>query len=160
MNDFDVSINRLLGNEGGYVNDPKDPGGETKWGISKRSYPSIDIADLTRDQAIAIYKRDFWDKIDGDNLPLGVSFQSLDFAVNSGIETAIRALQRASGVADDGNVGPVTMAAFKNMSASDLVMRLLAERLYFMTGLSGWVSFGKGWARRIANDLRFGAIDT
>lgn len=160
MSAFDVAINRLLGNEGGYVNDPNDPGGETNWGISKRSYPSIDIADLTRDQAIAIYKRDFWNAIHGDDLPPGVSFQALDFAVNSGIETAIRALQRAAGVADDGNVGPVTMAAFKSMGASDLVMRLLAERLYFMTGLSGWVNFGKGWARRIANDLRFGAIDT
>lgn len=160
MSAFTLAIDRLLGNEGGYVNDPNDPGGESNWGISKRSYPSIDIADLDRDQAIAIYKRDFWDKIDGDSLPPGVGFQALDFAVNSGIETGLRALQRAAGVADDGNIGPVTLAALTAANPSDLVMRLLAERLYFMTGLSGWMNFGKGWARRIANDLRFGAMDT
>lgn len=160
MSAFVTSINRLLGNEGGYVNNPADPGGETNWGISKRSYPHLDIANLTRDEAIEIYRRDFWDKIDGDELPPGVGFQALDFAVNSGIETALRALQRAVGVADDGHIGPVTLAALKAIRSSDLVMRLLAERLYFMTGLSTWGSFGKGWARRIANDLRFGAQDT
>ncbi len=160
MNAFVIAINRLLGNEGGYVKNPADPGGETKWGISKRSYPHLDITNLTRDKAIEIYRSDFWDKIDGDELPPGVGFQALDFAVNSGIETALRALQRAVGVADDGHIGPVTLTALKSTSPSDLVMRLLAERLYFMTGLSTWSSFGKGWARRIANDLRFGAQDT
>jgi len=160
MNSFAIAINRLLGNEGGYVNDPADPGGATNWGISQRSYPSFDIASLTRDQAIAIYKSDFWDKIDGDAMPPGVGFQSLDFAVNSGIQTALRALQRAIGVADDGVFGPVSLAALKAADPADTIMRLLAERLMFMTGLSGWASFGRGWARRIAADLRFGAADT
>ncbi len=160
MNSFTVAINRLLGNEGKYVNNPADPGGETKWGISKRSYPHLDIANLTRDEAIAIYKRDFWDKIDGDTMPPGVGFQLLDFAVNSGIETAIRALQRAVGVADDGNFGPVSLGALKAQSSADTIMKFLAERLMFMTGLSKWADFGKGWARRIAADLRYGAADT
>ena len=160
MSAFDVAINRLLTNEGGYVNNPSAPGGETKWGISQRSYPNLDIASLTRDQAIAIYKTDFWDKIDGDAMPAGVGFQALDFAVNSGISTAMRALQRAIGVADDGVFGPVSLAALKAADPADTIMRLLAERLMFMTGLSGWASFGRGWARRIAADLRFGAADT
>lgn len=160
MNPFLVAINRLLGNEGGYVANPADPGGVTNWGISQRSYPHLDIANLTRDDAIAIYKRDFWDKIDGDAMPPGVGFQLLDFAVNSGIETAIRALQRAVGVADDGHFGPVSLAAIKAQSPADTIMKFLAERLMFMTGLSTWVDFGKGWARRIAADLRYGAADT
>ena len=160
MTAFDIAINRLLGNEGGYVANPNDPGGVTNWGISQRSYPSLDIAALTRDQAIAIYKSDFWDKIDGDAMPAGVGFQSLDFAVNSGIQTALRALQRAIGVADDGVFGPVSLAALKAADPADTIMRLLAERLMFMTGLSGWASFGRGWARRIAADLRYGAADT
>jgi lysozyme family protein len=160
MNQFTLAINRLLSNEGGDVNDPNDLGGETKWGISKRSYPNLDIANLTRDQAIAIYKSDFWDKINGDAMPLGVGFQLLDFAVNAGISTAIRALQRAIGVADDGNFGQVSMAALKAADPADTIMRFLAERLMFMTGLSGWASFGRGWARRIAADLRYGATDT
>lgn len=160
MTDFYISIDRLLGNEGGYVNNKDDPGGETKWGISKRSYQYMNIAALTKEQAIAIYKRDFWDKIDGDELPKGVGFQMLDFAVNSGISTATRALQRAIGVADDGEFGPVSLTAMKNQDPSDTIMRLLAERLMFMTGLSGWAAFGKGWARRIAMNLRYGAADT
>jgi lysozyme family protein len=160
MNQFTLAINRLLDNEGGYVANPADPGGATKWGISQRSYPNLDIANLTRDQAIAIYKADFWDKINGDAMPPGIGFQVLDFAVNSGISTAIRALQRAIGVADDGNFGPVSMAALKAADPADTIMRFLAERLIFMSGLSGWPTFGRGWARRIAADLRYGATDT
>jgi len=160
MTAFTIAINRLLGNEGGYVANPNDPGGATNWGISQRSYPNLDIASLTRDQAISIYKSDFWDKIDGDSMPSGVGFQVLDFAVNSGISTALRALQRAVGVADDGDFGPVSLAALKAQSPSDTIMKFLAERLIFMTGLSKWADFGKGWARRIAADLRYGANDT
>ena len=157
---FLTAINRVLGIEGGYSADPKDPGGETNWGISKRSYPNLDIASLTRDDAIAIYERDFWSKIDGDALPPGVGYQCLDFAVNSGVGTALRALQRAVGVADDGVFGPVSLAALKAQDAADTIMRFLAERLMFMSGLSNWLSFGRGWARRIATDLRYGAQDT
>lgn len=160
MSNFDVAINRLLDSEGGYVNNPADPGGETKFGISKRSYPQLDIAALTRDQAIEIYRRDFWNPIGGDALPRGVGYQLLAFAVNSGISTAIRALQRSVGVADDGHFGPVSMAALQASTAHDVVMLVIAERLFFMTGASAWPTFGRGWARRIAQELRYGAQDT
>lgn len=156
---FDTAFDRLLGHEGGYVNDPNDPGGETNWGISKRSYPAIDIKALTRDGAKAIYRRDFWDRVHADRLPDGVAFQMFDFAVNSGIETAVRALQRAIGVADDGHWGTVSQAAADRMSESDQIMRLNGERLDFMTRLSNWPHHGKGWARRIAGNLRYGAQD-
>lgn len=159
MNNFDVSIGRLLSNEGGYVNDPQDPGGETNWGISKRSYPNVDIKNLKRSDAIAIYKRDFWDVLDLDRAPLGIGYQMLDFAVNSGPSTAIRALQRAVGVADDGVVGPHTKQAIAATDKHDLVMLFLAERLIFMTGLKNWPAAGRGWARRIAMDLKYGAQD-
>ena len=160
MSPFNLFINRILGVEGGYVNDPADPGGETNWGISKRSYPDLDIKNLTRDEAIAIYERDFWQPIAANDLPSSVAYQALDFAVNSGISTAIRALQRASGVADDGNFGPISQKAVSTASETDLILRLLAERLMFMTGLKNWASAGRGWARRIATDLRYGALDT
>ena len=78
-------IERVLSHEGGYVNDPRDPGGETRWGISKRSYPHVDIKRLTRDDAIAIYERDFWRRVQGDKLPRQFAFQALDAAVNHGI---------------------------------------------------------------------------
>jgi lysozyme family protein len=156
---FDTFINRLLSHEGGYVNDPRDPGGETNWGISKRSYPSVNIKALTRDGAIAIYRRDFWEASKASQLPPSVGFQLLDGAVNSGIGQAVRWLQRAARVADDGVLGPVSLAAIKKTDPNDLLLRFLAERLDFMTGLKGWAAFGKGWARRIAQNLRYGSED-
>ena len=159
MDRFDAFIERLLAHEGGYVNHPRDPGGETNWGISKRSYPKLDIKALTRKQAISIYRRDFWDRVQADHLPPAVGFQMLDAAVNSGIGNASRWLQRAAGVADDGMIGPVTLAAVRRMDPNDLLLRFLAERLDFMSRLATWPTFGKGWARRIAQNLRFGAED-
>jgi len=160
MNAFDLAFDRLMGHEGGYVNNPADPGGETNWGISKRSYPDVDIKNLTRDQAKEIYRRDFWDSGQMDQFDPAVAYQTFDFAVNSGIETALRKLQRAASVADDGHIGPVTVAAIRAMSVADIIMRFTAERLDFWTALSTWPTFGKGWARRAAQDLRYAATDT
>lgn len=154
-----IALERVLGIEGGYVNDPNDPGGETKWGISKRSYPNVDIKNLTIDDARAIYIKDFLTPIDAENLPQSVVFQVLDFAVNSGIGTAIRYLQRVVGVADDGYWGPVSQAAISKMSAEEIVLNFNAARLNYMTLLKGWPDFGKGWTRRIAANLQYGAID-
>jgi lysozyme family protein len=157
---FDLAFDRLMGSEGGYVNNPDDPGGETNWGISKRSYPNLIISKLTRDNAKDIYKRDFWDRINADKLPDGVAFQLFDFAVNSGIETAIRYFQRALGVADDGHWGPISQQKVNNTTESDMIMMLNAERLEFMTKLSNWPNAGKGWVRRIAQNLKYGALDS
>lgn len=156
---FDDFIERLLSHEGGYVNDPRDPGGETQWGISKRSYPSLNIKTLTREQAKAIYRRDFWERSNADKLAPAVGFNVLDGAVNSGITQSIRWLQRAAGVADDGVWGKVTASAVSKADPSDLVMRYNAARLDFMTRLNTWPAFGKGWARRIAQNLNYGAED-
>lgn len=156
---FDELFTRLMGHEGGYSNDPRDPGGETNWGISKRSYPTVDIKNMTREKARDIYYQDFWLPLSGEQLHDGVAWQLFDFAVNSGIGTAIRAYQRALSVADDGHFGPRSMAAAQSMSETDQIMRIVAERLDFMTRTSGWPAFGKGWARRIAANLRFGAED-
>ena len=157
---FAEACDRLLGHEGGYTPGRGDPGGETNWGISKRSYPHVNIKALTRQQAVAIYRRDFWNRVHADTLLDGVAFQLFDFAVNSGIETAVRYLQRAVGVADDGHWGPRSRAAAKRMSESDTIMRLSAERLDFMTRLKNWPIASRGWARRIATNLRYGAEDS
>jgi lysozyme family protein len=154
---FDQAFSRLIDSEGGYVNNPSDHGGETKFGISKRSYPQLDITNLTLDGAKAIYLRDFWEPL-GDAHP-AIKFQCFDFAVNSGIGTAIRKLQAAVGVADDGHWGPQSTAALTAMDLNDVLMRFSAQRLLFMTSLSTWDTFGKGWARRIAKDLLYAAED-
>lgn len=157
---FDIFIERVLGHEGGYTWNKADPGGETQWGIAKRSYPSVDIRRLTREGAIAIYRRDFWQAIGADQFHPAIGFQMLDIAVNHGQSAAVRWLQRAVGVADDGRLGPVTRKAVLAQDPADVVMRLLAERLFFYTNLSTWPTFGRGWVRRVAGNLRFGAADT
>jgi lysozyme family protein len=157
---FDDCFARLLGNEGGYSNDPTDPGGETNWGISKRSYPDVDIRNLTKAQAKEIYLRDFWNPVDAVNLPSSIVYQLFDFAVNSSPNTAIRHFQRALGVADDGHFGPISKKAVVDSSESDMIMNLIAERLDFMTRLNNWKDAGKGWVRRVVKQLRYGAVDT
>jgi len=157
---FKQATDRLLGHEGGYVFHPNDPGGETNWGISKRSYPNVDIRNLRREDAIEIYYRDFWKAGRMDDYHGAIAFQVYDAAVNHGIRHAIRMLQRAANVHDDGYIGPISLAAIQKKSVTDLLMLFLAERIQFWTNQRTWDSFGKGWARRAADNLRYGAEDT
>lgn len=152
---FDAAFEKLIDFEGGYTEGKNDPGGETKFGISKRSYPTLDIAALTLADAKQIYRRDFWDRAQCDRLPVGIRFDLFDTAVNSGIGQAIRFLQRAVGVADDGVIGPLTLAAVQRLDDNSAIQaRFNGQRLDFMTRLSTWDVFGRGWARRIAANLQ------
>ena len=155
---FDQAFARLIDAEGGYVCDPRDPGGETKFGICKRSYPALDIKKLDIGTAKAIYFKDFWQPLGAECHP-AIRYQAFDFAVNSGISTALRKLQQAIHVADDGHFGPVSRAALAALPPSDVLFLYLAVRLDFLASLTTWPVFGKGWARRIAQDLRYCAID-
>ena len=152
--DFESSFNALIGAEGGYVNDPADPGGETKFGISKRSYPDLDIANLTREAVKPIYLKDFWNRCGCDSLPSPVNFNVFDTAVNSGVWTASKMLQTILGVIADGNIGPATRAAIQGKDPIKLAVMFCAARLEFMTNCSAWQNDGKGWARRVASNLR------
>jgi lysozyme family protein len=156
MSDFDRAFAKVIGHEGGYVNHPADPGGETKFGITKRTYPDVDIRNLTLDGAKAIYKRDFWDKVRGDDLRWPVSFNAFDGAVNSGVSQSAKWLQRAAGLTGDrvdGKIGPVTLGAVNAADPDIIAARYNGVRLQFMTDLKTWGTFGKGWARRIAGNL-------
>lgn len=156
---FDQAFERLIGHEGGYVADSRDPGGETKFGISKRAYPHLDIKALTLHDAKDIYRRDFWQRVRGDELPREFAFQALDAAVNHGIGNAVRWMQRAAGVADDGVIGPVTLAAVQRAQPADLVLRFNAERLRFYAKLTTFDAFGRGWVNRVAGNLDHAAAD-
>lgn len=157
--DFDTAIERVLSHEGGYVFDPRDPGGETKWGISKRSYPTVDIRALTRDGAKDLYRRDFWDPVSARVSDGALRFQLLDAAVNHGMGNAVRFLQRAIGVADDGHFGQVSRDALARMDPKDAHLLFMAERFEFWAKLRTFDAFGRGWARRGAQNLRFIAAD-
>ena len=151
---FETVVHMVLEHEGGYVNHPSDPGGETKYGISKRAYPDVDIAELTKDDAADIYKRDYWDRIKGDDLPVGVACVVMDYAVNSGISRASKALQSVCGIANgDGIIGPASLNAVwvtvKNTSEEDVINAVTEQRQGFIRALSIYDTFGKGWERRI-----------
>lgn len=160
MIDFETAIERCLGHEGGYVFNSADPGGETKWGISKRSYPTIDIKALTRDGAKVLYERDFWNpvvRVATDDSAL--RFQMLDAAINHGMGNTCRMLQRAADVADDGHVGPRTLAAVAAVDPKDLHLLLMAERFEFWAKQTAGDTFWRGWVRRGAANLRYIAQD-
>jgi len=145
-------IDFILEHEGGYVNDPDDPGGETNFGISKRSYPNLDIKNLTRKQAAEIYERDFYNKVRGDDLPVWLALLVTDFAVNAGIKPAVVILQRLVGETDDGIMGKKTIAACKTKPARTLCQAYSTSRFAHYDALVArkplMAKFIKGWQRR------------
>jgi len=154
----------ILKHEGGYVNNPADPGGPTNKGITIKTFrrfikPSGTIADLkalTTEQAVIVYKRNYWDAVLGDMLKLGVDYTVADFAVNSGPSRAAKVLQKIVGVKQDGRIGPATLKAVNAMPAKDVIEQVNASRLAFMKRIKGgslWKTFGRGWQRRVDDVL-------
>lgn len=162
--DFDRAVDRVLQSEGSYVNHPDDPGGETNWGVTKtvaqaNGYRGA-MRELTREQAKAIYKAAYWTPLKADNYHPAIAFQLFDAAVNHGAGNAARFLQRAVGVQDDGSIGPRTLAAVATLPVIDVLLRFNAERLEFYTGLvKTFPAFGRGWVRRVAENLRYAGED-
>lgn len=155
---FDQAFDELLGHEGGYSDHPSDPGGETMWGVTRRVATKEGYTGgmraLPKDVAKDIYRRKYWDAVMADRLPVSVRYTVFDAAVNSGPAQAIRWLQRALDVGEDGVMGPLTLDAVNKASGLKLGVLFNAERLDFMTSLPTWGSFGRGWARRIVSNLK------
>jgi lysozyme family protein len=162
MTVFERAFAVVVGEEGGWSAEPADPGdwtggvvGQgrlrgTKFGISAGAYPTLDIAALTLADAQAIYKRDYWDRVRGDDLPPPLALLVFDAAVNNGVGHAARWLQTAAGVTADGVIGPATLAAVAAAGGgAALCGEFMARRLTFMAALPTWRVFGLGWARRL-----------
>lgn len=147
---FEPSMVAVKPHEGGYVNHKKDPGGETNFGISKRAYPHLDIKNLTWTKAKGIYRADYWNPIKGDLLPKGIDYVTLDPAINSGVSRGVKWLQAALGVTQDGHVGVKTVEAARKADPVKIVKLVCAKRSGWLRGLKTWSTFGKGWARRVA----------
>lgn len=149
MNLFDYALEFTLQHEGGYVNDPADPGGETIYGISRRAHPEPWAGGRpTKATAALIYRRDYWDACRCDELPAPVAVVVFDTAVNCGCRRAVQFLQRAIGTKDDGVIGPITIAKAKALDAG-VTARLIADyRLAYYRGLATFPRFGKGWTNR------------
>jgi len=158
MNDnFQLCLSYLLKSEGGFVNNPKDPGGMTNLGVTKATYEAyvgheVDEAtmrSLSPNDVALLYKRNYWDKVAANSLPAGVDYCVFDTAVNSGPSQAVKFLQRALNVNADGVIGSLTIAAAEQRDPAELIEQFCEERLHFMQSLSTWATFGKGWQRRV-----------
>jgi lysozyme family protein len=155
---FEESLAHVLKHEGGYVDHPKDPGGATNLGCTKKVWEEWvghevtkdDIRALTVADVAPLYKARYWDKCRCDDLPHGVDFAVFDLAINSGTGRASKFLQGACGVAADGAIGPATLAAVAKMNPRELASKICERRLEFLQALPTWGTFGKGWGRRVA----------
>ena len=150
---FNEIIEQVLEHEGGYVNDPNDLGGETKYGITKRFYPELNIKELTEEKAKQIYKDDYWDKNRVESLPQNLWHIFFDMCVNMGRRTAVKILQRAAnskgrGIDVDGGMGPATLKALKGIETE----RVRAYRVKYYSDLvtkkPEQEKFYYGWYRR------------
>lgn len=154
---FNKAFHELLGNEGSYSNNPNDPGGETMWGVTKRvarSYGYMgSMIEMPVDTAKKIYRRLYWNDY-YDMLPYIVAFNVFDAGVNHGVRRSVKFLQKSLGTAEDGIVGNNTMSLALSMNPYKLVMLFNSERMSFYTGLRSWKHFGKGWANRVAHNLK------
>ncbi len=157
---FARSLDLVLQIEGGYVNHPADPGGPTNMGITiatlrawrGRHVDISDVKNLTKAEAGQIYRKNYWGH--GDELSAGLDFALFDFAVNSGVGTATKHLQKVLGVPADGAIGPVTLAAAAKVDPALAINKLMDARLDYLEGLRTWPTFGRGWTARMTSVRR------
>ncbi len=154
--DFDRCVEITLAQEGGFTQSEGDPGGATNFGITLQTLSDWvghnvtpeDVRNMTKAQAVEIYRANYWNPACCGNLPGGVDLMVFDFGVNAGPRTSVKCLQRAVGVTEDGSVGPRTLAAVQAVNARDLIGTLSQLRLAYYRGLTNFDRFGRGWTNR------------
>jgi lysozyme family protein len=155
---FEQCFALVLKNEGGYVDNSKDPGGATNLGCTKATWEAFvghevtkdDIKALTPNDVMPLYKANYWDKINGDSLPNGVDYAVFDFAINSGTGRAAKTLQSVLGVTQDGQIGAATLRALEEANVREIATRVCEARLAFLQALPTYGTFGKGWSNRVS----------
>jgi hypothetical protein len=153
------SFEMMLKSEGGYVNNPADPGGMTNLGVTKatwenwvgRASDENEMRNLTPEKVAPLYKNKFWDMCRCDDLPSGVDYLVFDFAVNAGPGRSAKILQTAVGATPDGGIGPMTLAAVAKYDANELVEKFSQAKEDFYRNLPTFGTFGKGWLNRVAD---------
>ena len=156
---YQACLDMILHHEGGYVNHPKDPGGETNLGVTKRVYEEWggkkDMKDLEVEDVAPIYRKNYWDRTKADELPSGLDLCVFDFGVNAGTGRAAKYLQRLIGTVADGGIGPNTLKALdefiskQEYGVKDTILKYQAARQDYYESLSTFETFGKGWTRRV-----------
>jgi len=153
---FDKCLEMLLHHEGGFVDHPKDPGGMTNLGVTRKVYEKWmgrkvteqEMRDLTSDDVAPIYKKNYWDKVRGDDLPSGVDWVAFDWGVNSGTGRPAKAIQRCIGATQDGAIGPKTLALVAEKDPEHIIKYVTTTRQRFYERLKTFETFGRGWTRR------------
>ena len=156
---FEKALAHILESEGGFVNHPKDPGGMTNLGCTKAVWEEFvghpvseaDMRALTPASVAPLYKRKYWDKVAGDDLPAGLDYAVFDAAINSGPGRAAKWLQEVAGVPADGSIGKQTLAAVDAFSPLELIAQYNDKRLQFLESLPTFATFGKGWSNRVSS---------
>lgn len=156
QSNFGRCLDMLLKHEGGFVNHPKDPGGMTNLGVTRATYEQFlgravtedEMRALTPEDVAPVYKKDYWDKVKGDDLPSGVDWCVFDWAVNSGPARAAKALQLVVGATVDGAIGPKTLAQVEKANPEVIIETIHNIRQEFYEKLKTFDTFGKGWTRR------------
>lgn len=171
MSSFETTFQRTIGHEGKFQANPKDRGNwtsgqvgvgqlkGTKWGLAAMTYPDLDIANITLEQAKEIYYNDWWLKLKMERWPNVMKYQMFDAAFNHGTGRANQFIQFSVRVKEDGIIGPKTVTAVNMTDPNDIVMRFLAKRLRYFTEVKTWKEFSKGWSLRVAQCLEYAAED-
>lgn len=157
---FEKAFQDVLKYEGGYVNDPDDPGGMTNMGITAQTYAEFtgrrlstitekEMQELTKTQVKPIYKRKYWDACKCDQLPSGLDLLVFDFAVNSGPARAIKELQKCLRVEVDGILGAITLKHIDTFPLDQIIKEYAEARRDFLRNLKTFPKFGKGWISRV-----------
>jgi len=160
-NNFDKCLHMLLEHEGGYVNNVHDKGGMTNLGVTKRVYDKWigresteqEMRDLTPDDVAPIYKKNYWNRVKGDQLPSGLDWACFDWAVNSGSGRPAKAVQRAVGATQDGAIGNQTLGLIAEKDPKFIIDYVYTVRQAFYESLDDYKHFGRGWSRRNTETL-------
>ena len=160
-NNFDKCLEMLLHHEGGYVNNVHDKGGMTNLGVTKRVYDKWigresteqEMRDLTPDDVAPIYKKNYWNRVKGDQLPSGLDWACFDWAVNSGSGRPAKAVQRAVGATQDGAIGNQTLGLIAEKDPKFIIDYVYTVRQAFYESLDDYKHFGRGWSRRNTETL-------
>lgn len=163
---WNASIAKVLESEGGFVNHPKDPGGVTNLGVTKKVYEAWvgrpvsvqEMRELTVEQAAPLYKKEYWDRVKGDDLPDGTDLLLFDFAVNAGVSRSVRLAQKVVGTTADGVIGPMTLKAINGYDNHDFIKDFTDRKLAYYRRLKHYPTFGKGWERR-SQKTQIAALD-
>ena len=160
IENWEKSFAEMIKSEGGFVNNPKDPGGATNWGVTKAVWESWvkrmvtvdDIKKLTQEDVKPLYYQNYWLPVKADQLPTGVDFLVFSFGVNAGVGRATKVLQTSLGTVADGQIGPNTMKKIQEADAKNLIEKFSNAKISFYKSLSTFATFGKGWLNRVERE--------